>query len=135
MMVTGGVIPSGTGVTLMRRVTGNNGLPITKASLTSIAWTLTDITNGMALGTGTFAISAVVFDVLQTADPRWAFDTVGYNFAATIPAAQTLPVASPSIQPAAGKPMRQLQCDVLFTPVTGEPFRSQFTWPAAQVYG
>ena len=97
------------GVILLARVVGNDGTPITQASLTAITYSVYDITNSVSLGTGTFTISSVVYDTLQTGE-LWDVDSTGYNFKAAIPASVMTPGGS------------RCQIDVKFDPVTGENF-------------
>ena len=139
MIATGGVIAAGTGVTLMARVLGGAGVPVTRASLLSVAWTLTNLSTGAFVAAGTFAVPSSVFDSPVQGDPRWQLDTParpgvdglsGYNFLATLPAAQ-FPVTPPAL----GVTPPAMQCDVLFTPASGEPFRQTFQWASGTVYG
>ena len=129
-----GVVPGQSGVTLLARVLGQNGAPITQATITSIAWTLTDLTAGAALASGTFTVASAVFDSLQL-DPRWAADGVGYNFLGTL-AASNFALASPSAGvPGQAPAPRRYQCDVAFTPASGEAFRVVFQFSALSVFG
>lgn len=141
-----GVVPARTGVTLLARLLGNAGTPVTQASLTSIGYTVTDTTNGLAVGTGTFTVSASVFNGLQVNDPRWTFDTAlspgrdgltGYNFLATLPASLFAVTALTAAPAAPWQPVqpRTFQADVAFTPVSGERFTVVFRWQEVQVYG
>lgn len=134
-IVTGGVIPAGSGVVLLARILGNSGQPITRASLSSIAYTVTDLTSATVDGTGTFTISSVVFDTLQQQDKRWRLDSAaepgqdgrwGYNFLATLPASlfTTTTVSATEVL----TPTVKLQCDVLFTPASGQAFTGVFRW-------
>ena len=130
------------GATLMARVRGAAGQLITQASLTSVAYVVTDRTTG-TVGTSTaLTVSAVVFNSLQQGNPRWTQDdannlgpdgTHGYNFLATIPASAfpaTTPATpdydhtDPQVDPLPiPTPPRDYQVDVIFTPTSGEPWR------------
>jgi hypothetical protein len=134
-IVTGTALVGG-GVTLLARVVGNAGRPITVASLTSIAYAVRDLTDALALGDDTVTVSDAVFDDLVTDDPRWNRDSSaapgpdgrwGYNFAVTLPAdlfADTFDVHETS-----NKVRRhRVQADVLFTPTSGEPFVVSWAW-------
>ena len=143
MIGLGGVIPSATGVVLLARVLGNQGVPVTQASLSAIAWTLTDLTTPAALSSGAFAVASVVFDALQQADPRWTRDSAavpgpdgrwGYNFLATLPAGLFAISPAPTVGLLAATPVRY-QADVAFTPAAGEPFRQVFQWTRQRVWG
>lgn len=128
-IITGQAIPMRSGVTLLARVVGNLGVPITQATLSSIQYALTDLGSptGVSPVTGnltTLAIALVIFDQLQQSDPRWTRDSAGspgadslwgYNFSATLPA--SLFTSS-----------NRQRVDVVFTPLSGEPFRQPFEW-------
>lgn len=128
---SGVVIAGKSGVTLMARIVGANGEPITQASLSSITYTVTDTTDTDTQSTGTLTISSVVFNDLQQQDRRWTADSQarpgrdgrwGYNFRATLPA---------SIMTLTTKQ----QADVKFTPVSGEVFFVPFAWTPVRIYG
>lgn len=70
----------------MARIRGAGGQHLTQASLSSIAYAVRNLTEGTTDSTGTFTVSSTVFDNLQTGDPRWTKDAVGYNFLGTIDA-------------------------------------------------
>lgn len=118
------------GATLMARIRGNDGQLLTRASVSTITYTVTDTTGPAAVGTAPLTVSSTVFDNLQQSDPRWTRDSAdypgsdgawGYNFACVIPAA-LLP-----------NPVRY-QIDVVVTPVSGEPFRVVWSFTPVQVY-
>lgn len=121
------------GVTLMARVLGHEGRPITRASLTSIEFTIGELTTATAVASGTCVVSNTVFDDLQQSDPRWTQDSAanpgadgrwGYNFAATLEATNfaltTLAAEDDLAAP------RSYQIDLVFTPVSGQPWRVVF---------
>lgn len=99
-------------LTVMARITGNAGTNITQASLTSIKLRVFDLDDdGAEVGAeATLTISSVVYDSLQTSDPRWTVDSTGYNFLYTIPAAR-FPTG----------PCLAL-CQFVITPTSGDPF-------------
>jgi hypothetical protein len=144
-VVTGRAIPGASGVTLLARLRGQGGALVTQASLTSIAWTATDLTTGFILGTGTASPALCVFDALQL-DPRWTLDSpglpgsdgsAGYNFALALPAT-LFPVRVPALAPApwVSAPLGdRYQADVVLTPVVGQPFRVSWRWSESVVYG
>lgn len=153
MILSGQVYAQASGITLLARILGLAGNPITQATLTSIAYTVTNLTLGQNVGSGTFTISTTVFDALQTNDPRWRFDDPynpgpdglwGFNFAAVLPAT-LFPITTITTSPDLGVPgptlpgqpptPQRMQCDVAFTPVTGQPFRQIFLWSVLDVYG
>lgn len=145
-VITGAAIPGKSGVTLFARLRGNAGALITQASLTSITYAVLDLTSGVSLGTGTFAVSTTVYDALQQGDPRWQVDTVaapgrdgssGYNFAGTLPASLFVARTIEAIDLLAGQQPapHEIQAEVIFTPVSGEPWRVVFRWREVVVYG
>lgn len=99
-----------TGLVWMARVLGQDGEAVTQASLDSIAMTSMDLDDYSSVTTATLTISSVIFDTLQTADPRWTADQRGYNFLYAVPAA-----AIPS-------PGKTYRVGLLFTPSSGQPF-------------
>ena len=136
-----GQVAAGSGVTVLARLRGQDGALVTRASLSSIAYSVANLTTGAVLGTGTFTISSAVFDSLQS-DARWTQDTEarpgpdgshGYNFAATLPAS-LFATSTLSATAAQAAPPR-IQADVLFTPTSGEPFRVVWTWTPVRVWG
>ena len=140
--VINGAIVAGSGVTLMTRLQGNNGQLVTKASLASISYQVSNLTLGTVAGTGTLAVASVIFDSLQQSDPRWTADSAdsrdkfgnwGYNFLATLPAA-AFGVSTLVAQPLAPVPPPVYQIDVLFTPASGEVFRVPFRAQAYPVF-
>lgn len=147
-LITGCVIPAASGVTLLARLVGQllPAEPITRASLVSIAYTVTDLTTGLPLGIGIFPVASTVYDQLQQGDPAWTIDTParpgvdqlsGYNFAGQLPAT-LFPVSTPAPpSPLTGQPAKhRIQCDVAFTPTAGgQPFRVSFVWDQGAVYG
>ncbi len=130
MSAVNGVVESKTvaksGVTLMARVVGAGGTPITQASIGSISYAVQDVTEGTRVASGSISVAGTVYDSLQP----WAEDANGYNFAWTTPASSTAytPANVPFIQP------HQFQVDVQFTPVSGEPFIVPFVLWAHPVW-
>ena len=99
-----------TGATIMARIYGNAGTAITQASLSAIVCKVYDLTDNTLIATRTLTISAVVFDSLQTSDPRWTQDTTGYNFLDAAPA---------TCFPSGGRTYR---LEYVFTPASGAAF-------------
>ncbi len=144
--VTGQAIPGQSGVTLLLRIVGQNGSPITVGSVASITYIVSDITNGAVLGAGVWLPASTVINNLVTGDPRWTIDTPqspgpdgasGYNFLATLPAA-LFPIRTAAawdmLDGYEPKGVRY-QADVAFVPVSGEPFRVVCTWREEPVRG
>lgn len=105
-------VMEGAGATLMARVLGNAGTPITQATISSISrktFALPDTT----ATTTTPSVSSLVFDALQT-DARWTEDEVGYNFRDTV-AASVLANGN-----------TQYRVEYTLTPTSGEVIRFAF---------
>ena len=102
-----------TGTTLMDRILGADGTPVSQATFTAIAYTVTDLETHQRIGSGSLTIALVIFDGLQN-DALWAVavpgDTTGYNFRWTVPANLLSGVG------------RRVQVDVKMTPTSGEIF-------------
>ncbi len=100
------------GATVAGLVQGNAGTDITQSTLTSISYAVYRVDSPgieVLTGSGSLAVSSVVFDTPQLLDPRYGL-AGGYNFLATLPA---------SCFQVAGAVHR---VEVLFTPVVGEVF-------------
>lgn len=133
-IITSAAIPGRSGITLMARILGNTGEPITQASISSIAYTVTDLSDdNTEITTGTFTVSASVFDNLQQADLAWTKDDVdnkgsdgryGYNFKATV-AATIVTIALSG---------HTFQVDVRFTPASGQPFIVAFRVATLKIF-
>jgi hypothetical protein len=142
--IPGQPIPAQMGVTLLARIRGVNGAYITQASVVQITWTVLDVTAGVTLGTGSFTTTAAIYDSLQQQDPRWERDTAanpgpdgawGYNFAATLPASLFPATLLAAPDPLAGGAQgHEVHCEVVFTPVQGQPFRLLFIWQTVPSY-
>jgi hypothetical protein len=102
--------------TLLRRIEGSDGEPITRASISSISYEVWRTLGGPAVevvNETALDKNVVIFDTLQL-DARWTVDAVGYNFRFELPGT-ALPVAADNTQ-----------IDVKITPVTGNPFLVPF---------
>ena len=114
---------------LLARIVNASGSYITQASLTAIKYMVRDI-DGESSGTlTTLTVSAVVFDTLQTGG-AWDADSVGYNFATTIPASAF--AWTPTLDERDNQATRHFQVDVRFTPTSGEQWVVPFDltiWP------
>jgi hypothetical protein len=136
-----GVVVANSGVSLLARILGNGGRPITQASLASVAIQVTDTVTGTGVLLSE-SVAATVFDSLVQNDPRWTKDTAaypgpdgawGYNFLATIPAANSF--GGTSLDGTGATVMNRMQADCIVTPVSGQPFRVVFQWEPIRVYG
>jgi hypothetical protein len=107
---------------LMARVVGSNGVLITQADITSIAYSVVKISDGTVIGTGSLTVADVVFDTLQT-DKRWSEDSTGYNVLIT---------PNPTLIPEGGV---TYAFEVVFTPVVGYPFIVIFHIETIPAYG
>ncbi len=109
-----GVTTAKSGATLAAMVEGNDGTPATQLTLASISWKVTRYqvdgkTVDLTTGSGSLAVSSVVFDTPVTNDPRYDISD-GYNFLTTLPA---------SAFQVGGYRHR---IAITFVPVVGEPF-------------
>lgn len=145
-VIAGPAVPGLTGVTLLARVRGGDGRLLTRASLLAVNWSLANLSTGTVLSGGALVLASSVFDALQQSDPRWQVDSAaapgpdgawGYNFAGTIPAAMfpLAQLAAPASPFSSSGKLVQVQADVAFTPVSGEPWRVSFQWRMSPVYG
>ncbi len=104
------------GATVAGLVQGNAGIDITQSTLTSISYAVYRVDSPgieVLTGSGSLAVSSVVFDTPQLLDPRYTL-AGGYNFLTTLPA---------SCFQVAGAVHR---VEITFTPVTGEVFLQLF---------
>lgn len=127
-----GIVVAGSGVSLLARLLGNDGNLLTQASLSSIAYSVYNVTDSASGGAGTLTVSSVIFDSLQQSDRRWRVDSIdrpgvdgryGYNFAATL--AASLFTSGGDVH----------QVDVTFTPASGEPFVVVWRFTPVETFG
>lgn len=131
------------GATLMARIRGANGQLITRASMSTIAYVVSDLTAGTTGSSSSLVVASVVFNSLQQEDPRYTQDNEcnpgpdgawGYNFMTVIPAsAFPISVLSSTADDPVPEP-HDYQIDVVFTPVSGEPFRVVWLVTPVNVY-
>lgn len=128
-----GVGALGSGHTLMARILGNAGTPITQATLSGITYTIRDLTAQTTVASAqALTVSSVVYDSLQQEDPRWDLDAAGYNFLAVIPASW---FTDYDVDEDTGVvTSHRYQVDVEFTPVSGQPFVQSFQFQAVANY-
>ena len=111
-----------TGFSLMARIQGTDAEDIQQADISSIAYSVYDLSStGSPTTTGSLTVSNVVFDTLQT-DSRWNTDTTGYNFRWDVPA---------SI-PADGA--KNYQIEIAFTPTSGEVYHAVYQVTTTNLY-
>ena len=132
---TSKAIPGNSGCIVMARILGANRQAITSATISTISYTVTDISTGLNVvsAIAISPVSSAVYDNLQTNDPTWDADSLlqpsledglyGYNFKFTIPAADLTPSGD------------RFQTDFVFTPVTGQAFRFSVSTQTIKVYG
>ena len=142
-----GLVVARSGVTLMARLLGQGGALVTRASLSTIQYSVRDLTKGStetAL-TSAGAVADLVFNDLQQGDARWELATGedadnvgpdgrhGYNMAITL--AATL-FNNFDVESAA--PFRvtqhEYQVSVVFTPATGTKFHVPFRFRPVAVW-
>lgn len=138
-----GVGVAGSDVALFARLKGAAGQLVTRASIASIAYTVSDLTAGVVAGTGTFTPASTIFDSLQQGDARWTADSAaqlgadgltGYNFAATIPAS-VFALTTLSPLPTGSTPAHTMQIDVTFTPTAGGQFKVSWRYTPLPAFG
>jgi hypothetical protein len=100
------------GATVFARILNpETGNPIVQADVSSISYKVFKVNNGgLPSQEGSITVASVIFDTLQTNDPRWTFDQAGYNFAWSVPA---------SFFAEGGSTYR---IELLFIPTTGEQY-------------
>lgn len=120
-----GVIFERAGSSYMARINGGDNLPVTQASITSIAYEVWQIgpdpeppefaepMTPIKVKHGTLNVADVIFDALQT-DSRWTVDATGYNFRVDLTQADfpALPVDGPLTS-------GWFRIEIEFTPVSG----------------
>ena len=112
--------------TCMARITDTSGSAITQASVSSIAYSVFDLTSGApdtATSTGTPTVADALYDTLQT-DTAWTAaggDSTGYNFRYVLPA---------SAVPDGG---HLYLVEYWITPTTGDPFPIRYKLLAQNV--
>lgn len=119
--ITKGDVWPGQPVPLFARIRNVDGALTTQASLTSITYNVFDLgsaTPGTAIVSGaTINKATAIFDSLQTADPRWTEDIIGYNFLFTMPA-NSFPLSSPG--------GRVYRVEITFNQADGGKFRKVY---------
>ncbi len=143
-VITGGQVPAGSGVTLLARLRAAGGQLLTRASVSAISYAVTDLAAGTQLGTAAAADTTSISDQLVQGDVRWQEDSQaapgkdglwGYNFLLTLPAALFDPILPTVPEVLTGPPApTPIQCDVAFTPATGQAFRVVWRWVMLQTY-
>lgn len=138
--IVSGVVVAQSGITLMARVLGQAGQPITRASLSTITYAVRDLTDAVAVQAAQpLTIAQVVYDDLRQSDPRWTRDSAyhpgpdrawGYNFLATLPAGLFDDYDSDT----GVVTHHEYQVDVKFTPVTGQPLVVPFRFRPVTTY-
>lgn len=81
-------IPRGSSPKLMARVTGQDGVPVTPASVASVSYLARDLVTRQVLGSGSLTVANVLYTQLQKG-LVWREDAVGYNFLFQAPAGLT----------------------------------------------
>ena len=120
--ITTGTVFEDSGASLMARVVDNDGTDITQSDITTIKYSVFDVSDpGAASNTG-LNVSDVVFDTLQT-DARWTKDSTGYNFRHDLPAS-ALPEGD-----------HVYRVEYKFTPASGEVFHVVFELATKNLLG
>jgi len=124
----------------MARIRGGaSGALITQASLSSISFTVRDLTDAETITSAqSLTVASVVYDDLQQSDFRWNQDSAatpgldgayGYNFLATIPASHFAQLDVRAESPFTVMSHRY-RVDVLFTPTSGQAWIVPFEFTA-----
>lgn len=113
MAYTFAIAPEDTSPYVMAQVTDGDDNYITQAGMSTITYTVTDVDGDVTVSSTPLTISAVVFDTLQT-ESRWTLDSIGYNFAFSVPVTGI---------PEGG---RTYIVHVIFTPVSGPAWVHDF---------
>lgn len=127
----------------MARILGNNGNPITQGSISTIQYSVRNLTLGTTPTALTSAgnVASLVYDNLQQGDPRWSIDSAnnpgedgrhGWNFLLLLAASLFTAALTFTVESAA--PFRvtryELQVSVVFTPATGQKFHVPYPFAA-----
>lgn len=120
-LVKGGFVSGLTGTTVRLRVVDEAGTVSTQATFSAISYLVTDQETYEQGTTTALTVSAVMFNSLQLTG--WTEDAQGYNFKATIPAAEFSwsPETYPHRPPPSARRPHLYRIDFKFTPATGEP--------------
>ena len=104
-------IIEGSPLAYLARVVGIDGVLLQQAEVASIRAQVFNRTTAVeTYDDDDVSVSGSVFDELQTDDPRWTADKIGYNFAVVIPGA-AFPDGS-----------SRYQIEFTITPAVGDPF-------------
>lgn len=110
------------GAVNLARVTNYTGSNVTQASLTSIHYSVYDLTSStLTVSSTSLTVSGVVYDTLQTS-AIWTLDSTGYNFLHVLPAS-ALPDGD-----------HVYRVDYKFTPSSGEVFWQPFEITTLPIY-
>ena len=87
--ITQGTVIEDSVAVFLVRIAGVDGVNLTQASLTAVSYAVFD-PDGQEILSGDLVIADVIFDTLQTGDPRWErccpSDVEGFNFRHVMPA-------------------------------------------------
>lgn len=135
-----GIVSAKNDITLLARIVGQNGQPITQSSLSAITYAIRDRTNGTTITSGSLTIANVVFNALQQSDARWTKDSEaapgadglwGYNFLADF-AGSNFPGRTAS--ESESLPDISYRVDVQFATSGGYQFVQSWEFTAKRVY-
>jgi hypothetical protein len=77
-------VVAGSGLTLLARVLGTDGMPIATSAVSTIGVVVTNVPDDVITLTGQPTVAATVSPTLQI-DPRWNEDAVGFNITLPLP--------------------------------------------------
>ena len=85
-MITRAIATENSSATILTRVLGADGNPVTRADVSAVTVKVWDRDGAALINTHTPDVADAIYDTLQL-DPRWTFDSTGYNLAIDIPGA------------------------------------------------
>lgn len=113
------------GASFMARITGTDGANIVQADVSSITYTVYDLSDNSVVSGhdgASLTVASVVFDTLQT-DARWRADATGYNFRHAI-AATAFPTGA-----------KTYRLEYKFTPASGAVYWLVYSVTAQDLIG
>ena len=122
-----------TGTPCMARMQNvNTGQYLTQASVMVVNYVITDLNTGLQVTTRALAPNAIIFDTLQTNDPSWVQDSLGYNIKYTIPASDLS--WTPQVDNLYNPIPHRFQAELEFIFVSGQPQVLTFLFWASPAY-
>ena len=131
-VVTGRTVAK-TGTPCMARMQNiNTGTYLTQASVSLVNYVINDLNTGAQITTRALAPSAIIYDTLQTNDPSWTQDTIGYNVKYVVPASDLS--WTPEVDSLHNPLPHRFQAELEFIFISGQPQVLAFLFWAAASY-